>query len=100
MDKLIILALFFTFSCGKEVKISNKLLETNSASTSTPIEGLLIRGVKDQIRINNNVYYISKYSSYSALEFVASKPLGTQTGVKFLGKIKNQEVAIDTILAK
>jgi hypothetical protein len=104
MDKLILLALILVASCGKQVSISNNLLESNASSTSTSVapnqDGIVIRGVRDQIRTSSAVYYVSMYSSYSALEFVASKPLGTQINVRFKGKIKNQDMVIQVIEAK
>ena len=103
MTKYLILLSLFTISCGKNVNISNQRLQSNSTlstSTTSLQEGLLIRGKPDQIKLNSILYSVSLYSSYNALEFVASKPLSSQVVVQFRGKIKNKEIILETIQAK
>ncbi len=101
MNKSFIVLFFFVISCGKNVNISNQKLQSNSPlSISSLQEGVLIRGKPDKIKMSSVLYTISVYSSYNALEFVASKKLDSQIDVKFKGKIKNSEIILETIQAK
>lgn len=105
MGKYLYLVLFLLVACGKEVNISNKALEKNSSSSSaatmsTDQDGVLIRGIRDQIKTSDATYYVSMYSSYSALEFIAAKPLYSQQQVNFRGKKKNNEMIIEVIEPK
>jgi hypothetical protein len=103
MSKYCFVIFIFIVSCGKNVNISNQRLQSNSTLTTSSTslqEGLLIRGKPDQIKLNSVLYRVSLYSSYNALEFVASKPLSSQVVVKFKGKVKNSEIILETIQAK
>ena len=103
MNKSFIILFFFAISCGKNVNISNQKLQSNSTlstSSSTFQEGVLIRGKPDKIKMSSVLYAVSVYSSYNALEFVASKKLDSQIDVKFKGKVKNSEIILETIQAK
>jgi hypothetical protein len=105
VTKLILLSLFLVGACGKNVKISTKELESNSRlsdgnSTITNQEGIVKRGTPDLIIVNGSAVKISIYSSYSALEFVAIRPLNSQTMVKFRGKLKNNEMVLEYLEAK
>lgn len=98
----LLLSIFLLVSCGKQVSISSKKLENNSAlndgQAATPnTTGLIRRGSKDTITTNGATYNISIYSSYQALEFVAAKPLGTEIQVRFKGKTKNGEMVLEVV---
>ncbi len=100
-----LLALVFICACGRQVNISTRQLEYNSnlqngSSITASQEGLLIRGVPDKIIVNSVTHNVSIYSSYLALEFIASKPLSTQMNVKFKGKLKNNEMVLEIIESK
>lgn len=105
VTKLILLSLFLLVSCGKNVSISGRELESNSSlsdgnASATNQEGILKRGTPDYIVVSGPAYKVSIYSSYSALEFIAVKPLSTQMPVKFRGKLKNNEMVLEYIQAK
>ncbi len=99
---LFILAFFIAVSaCGRDVSISTRKLQDNSAledgsNTVAPQTGTLTRGTPDKISGRN----VSIYSSYSALEFIAARPLYTQMQVKYKGKIVNQELVLESISAQ
>jgi hypothetical protein len=99
---LLILILVLSTACGKEVEISNKKLEYNSSlSTTTPeIDGTLIRGTPDRLQVNNGTYQVSMYSSYDALEFIATRQLNKSYTVRFRGKIKSNQYVVETMRAK
>lgn len=105
VTKFLLLSLILIASCGKNVKISTTELETNSRlsdgnSTLTNQEGIIKRGTPDLIIVNGPALKVSIYSSYSALEFVAIRPLNSQTPVRFRGKIKNNEMVLEYLEAK
>ena len=105
VEKIILITLFLITSCGKDVSLSTKSLEFNSglsdgASSVTNQEGILKRGNPDKISINGAEVKISTYSSYQALEFVAIRPLNSQTNIKFRAKNKNNEILLEYIEAK
>lgn len=105
VKKITLISLFLIAACGKDVKISTKELETNSslsdgAAHSTNQEGVLKRGSPDFIIVNGVANKISMYSSYSSLEFIAVRPLNSQTAVKFRGKIKKNEMVMEYMEAK
>jgi hypothetical protein len=92
-------------ACGKDVKVSTKELESNSRlsdgnSTVTNQEGTLKRGTPDVISINGSDLKVSTYSSYQVLEFVAIRPLNSQTLVKYRGKTLNNELVLEYLEAK
>lgn len=106
--KLILLSLFLISSCGKNVSISTKQLESNSSlsdgnATVTNQEGILKRGTPDLIIVNGEAKIVSIYSSYSALEFIAIRSMNSQTPVNFRGKLnklKNNEMILEYIQLK
>ena len=105
VTKLILLSLFLFVSCGKNVSISGRELESKSSlsdgnATLTNQEGILKRGTPDYIVLSGPAYKVSIYSSYSALEFIAARPLSTQMPVKFRGKLKNNEMVLEYIQDK
>ncbi|MBA2403891.1 MAG: hypothetical protein H0V66_03900 [Bdellovibrionales bacterium] len=105
VKKIALISLLLIAGCGKNVSISTKELESNSAlsdgnAQATPQEGIIKRGITDQIIVNNSYYKVSIYSSYLALEFIAIRPLNTQTPVRFRGKIKNNEMILEYVVAK
>lgn len=100
--KLIILTLFLAVSCGKDVDISTKKLEYNSqlnsaSSSATNASGSIKRGAVDSITTNGSTYKVSIYSSYSALEFIAARPLNSQFSVRYKGKVKNNEMVLEIV---
>lgn len=106
--KLILLSLLLITACGKNVNISTKQLESNSGlsdgnATATNQEGILKRGTPDQIIVNGTAKIVSTYSSYSALEFIAIRPLNSQTPVNFRGKphkLRSNEMVLEYIETK
>ncbi len=105
VTKLILLSLFLLLSCGKNVSISGRELESKSSlsdgnATLTNQEGILKRGTPDYIVLSGPAYKVSIYSSYSALKFIAARPLSTQMPVKFRGKLKNNEMVLEYIQDK
>lgn len=105
LTRIILISLFIS-SCGKEVNLSNSKLESvsqiNQAEiTKTQSDGVLMRKSssteKDRLQYEGNTYDVSIYSSYNALEFIASKAMGTTQPVKFKGKILNKEIQIEEI---
>jgi len=105
VTKFILLSLFLIMSCGKDVNISTKSLETNSGlsdgnTLATNQEGIIKRARPDIIITSSRAYPVSIYSSYSALEFIAIRPLNSQTPVKFRGKLKNNEMVLEYVQAQ
>ena len=96
------LSLFMLVACGKDVSVSSKKLQQNSAlndgSAVTPnADGLIKRGVPDMITTNGVTYKVSIYSSYQALEYIAARPLNSQFNVRYKGKTKNGDMVIEVI---
>ena len=99
------ICLFLITACGKNVSISGRELESKSSlsdgnATLTNQEGVLQRGTPDYIVVSGPAYKVSIYSSYSALEFIAVRPLNAQIPVKFRGKIKNNEMVLEYLEVK
>lgn len=97
LNRLLMLSLFISIGCGKDVTVSN-LLEKQSAITQAESktvtqDGIFIKGSTNQLKIAGKSYKISKYSSHMALEHIASLPEG-ETPVKFFGEIKVDEIVI------
>lgn len=101
----IFLLLIFTLSCGREIKLANGLesssIVTDGDTQALSQSGTLIRmsasGSFDRIQAGGQIYKVSTYSAYNALEFIASKPLGTTLNVTFKGKVKNGELLLQEI---
>ena len=92
-------------SCGKEVNVSTKKLEYNSslsngASVTPDADGVLIRGVPDRIQTTSGTYNVSTYSSHSALEFIAIRPLNSQHQIRYRATLKNNEIVLQVIQQK
>lgn len=106
LNNFFLLTLFLVISCGREVNISNSKLKNYSGlneneNVQLNQEGILIRGTPDTISSLGRSHQVSSYSSIQALEFIASKPLGTQMPVRFRQKeIRNNEIILELIQAK
>lgn len=99
----LLLILLLSAACGNDVKISNQKLQYNSSladGTKADKSGTLVRGTPDQLTVNGTQYKVSIYSSYSALEFIAAKPLNTQMPVLYKGKINEGEMVLEIIQAQ
>lgn len=80
-------ALMLLAACGKEVNLDTSKLESLSKITTPDQVGTLTRAPgNDTLSANGRNYKVSIYSSYNALEFVASKPIPSSMSVKFKGK--------------
>ncbi len=105
VNKLLIIVLFIVSGCGKDVSISTRELESKSSlsdgnSTATNQEGILKRGTPDFVIVSGVASKVSIYSSYASLEFIAVRPLNSQTPIKFRGKMKKNEMVMEYIVAK
>lgn len=105
VKKVTLISLLLIASCGKDVKISSKELESNSSlsdgnSTVTNQEGILKRGTPDKISVNGADVKVSIYSSYQVLEFIAIRPLNSQIPVRYRGKTKNNELVLEYLEEK
>ena len=105
VKKIAFISLLLITACGKDVNISTKQLESNSGlssgnATATNQEGIIKRGTPDQIIVDGQSKIVSIYSSYSALEFIAVRPLNSQTPVNFRGKIKSGQMVLEYLEAK
>ncbi len=105
--KLTILALFILTSCGQESTVKSAQLEAFSNITVVDSNvvsksGALHRGngtTNDRILTEGSYYKISTFSSYTALEYVAAKPLNYQGPVKFQGTIQGSEIRLSILQA-
>lgn len=105
MRTSLLLCLLLLAACGKDVKVSTKKLEYNSslsdgASISPDADGVLIRGIPDKIQTTSGTYKVSTYSSHSALEFIALRPLNTQQQIRYRATLKNNEIVLQVIQQK
>lgn len=104
MDKkLLLFSLLLTLlSCGREVNISSKQMRENSSRSELVAEqnATLKRGKPDQITVDGTTYPVSIYSSHSALEFIALKPLTTAIPVSYKGTVKKDEMVLESIKAQ
>ena len=104
--KIVLFSLFLFSACGKNVTISTKELRSNSSlsdgkALATNKEGILKRNTTDTITYNGTSKKVSIYSSYQALEFIAIRPLKSETQVKYReGKNNNNEMVLEFIEAK
>jgi hypothetical protein len=103
-NKILFFFLLFTMSCGREVKISNNQLEKYSNVTmpdalTVSLNGTLIRNTPAQLSTQGKLLNISPYSSISAMNFINSLHLGSQTSVRFRGEVRGQEIVL-TIIEK
>jgi hypothetical protein len=92
-------------SCGQEVTLTNNKLERWNSLAIPELkadqEGLLIRGNQlDHIQIASQSLKVSTYSSHQAKSFINSLPVGSQTPVKFKGKIVSGEIQLEIIERK
>lgn len=104
VSKILFLTLFIV-ACGKEPKFNASNLEAFSQITEPTSASLNKQGTLNKVSATQAViisggstYSISKYSSYSALEFVAGRPVG-QIGVKFKGEARSNEIVLEGIEA-
>ncbi len=102
--KLILFFLVFFAACGKDVKFTNQLEQTNSITQAEPIaitqQAIIIRRSSTppgNIIINGRTYTISPFSSYVALNFINSQIDGAQVPVRIRGEVKGSEVYIKII---
>ncbi len=107
-SKILILFLFIS-SCGRDVSVSNTKLEsisnvTQSDATTVDKEGTLLKSsssdVDDQILTDTGTLFVSKYSSFNALEFIKAKADGSETPVTYRGEVKGKEVFLEHIEEK
>jgi hypothetical protein len=94
----VIILLFLSIGCGKEVVISNQLekmtsiTETDSQLVSQ--QGIIIKEAGSVvIKIQSKTYSISKFSSHQADKYIDELPEGS-SDVKFEGVIKVDEVIL------
>jgi hypothetical protein len=105
VNKLTLILLLIVSGCGKDVSISTRELETKSSlsdgnATVTDQEGILKRGTPDFVIVSGVASKVSIYSSYASLEFIAVRPLNSQTPIKFRGKVKKNEMVLEYVEAK
>lgn len=97
LNRLIILTIFVLAGCGKEVSIPTDLERvssiTQAESKEAILEGTLTKGDPSSVKIAEKIYKVSRFSSYSALEYISTLHEG-DTVVKFRGEIKTTEVVI------
>lgn len=98
------LLLLLIISCGKEVSISNSALERSASITegdsskvTTETAQLVKTTNYTQIIRGTRTYLVSGHSSYLALQFVGSLPVGSQISVRYRGEINGNEIALHTI---
>jgi hypothetical protein len=98
-----LLLLLLIMSCGKEVKLDTKKLESYSSITVAESQraessGTLIRansaGAYDRLKSNGREYKISKYSSYLALTYIQKISPGNSVPVIWEGDVVNTEVVL------
>ena len=104
LNKLLLIIAFISFSgCGKKVDLSNSKLEQASSGTQVNAlvanqTGTLIRRTNsipyDQVQSGGQTHRVSIYSSYLSLEFIASRPMGSSTAVKYKGSVQNGELLL------
>jgi hypothetical protein len=99
---LLLLLLLALAGCGREIVLTNNKLERWNSVTFPELtanqEGTLVRGNSlDHIVLNNNSLKVSTYSSHDAKTFINSRPAGSQTPVRFKGKIVSGEIELEMI---
>lgn len=104
----ILLFLTLVTACGQNTQVSNsqELEGTSFVTTPTPevtynYTGTLQRKASsdgEDVIIINGVYYVVSFkSSYSALEFIAARPLGSSVPVKCKGKITQEVILLENL---
>lgn len=99
--KLLLLSLLVT-ACGREVKMKPNKLESTQLITNAELAkyqkpGTLIKSANTVI-IGGTNYKVSKYSSKSALDFIAMIPAGSQVPVLVIGGVSATEIVIESIV--
>lgn len=98
LNRLFILTIFVLAGCGKEVSIPTDLERVSSItqadSKEVILEGTLTKGNPSSVKIGDKTYKVSRFSSYSALEYISTLQ-EEDTVVKFKGEIKTTEVVIN-----
>ena len=103
-NKYFFLFLLVLVSCGKDVKFTNELENSNAVTQAEPIavtqSANIIRSSSNPpgtIQMNGKSYKISPFSSYVALNFISQQSEGVSVPVKIRGEVKSTEVYIKVI---
>lgn len=95
----IFIGLLFIVSCGNQVELNNKLENISTVSEPTKLQkaGVIIKSDESKITYQGKTYFISKYSSKSALEFLKSQPSNININVVFVGGFQGDQAVLESI---
>jgi|GEM_PF-7046139 len=97
-----LLLLLALVSCGKEVKISQTKLESESSifiaeEDKSLLSGTFYKTQPYRLLVKNRNYSISKFSSYQAFEYISALEEGRNYNVDLKGKISGNEIILESI---
>lgn len=102
--RILILSLLLITACGKDVKFTNQLEQSNSITQAQPLAlnqtASITRSTVNPpgtLLMNGQTYTISPFSSYIAKSFIEQQPVGVPVTVKIRGEVKGSEVYLKIV---